>query len=225
MSKPSTAVEQAASTAVGSLYQPQPLDFDSDDITLPRIRIGQGLSGAVTDGAVKLGALYAATGQDDPDPEILVEPGAAPEEGFLFHVLDVKKGKSLNVGGDLETWDFYDPEAPPEAKTTWDFSIVLPEHKDGADVPFKFLLKGSSAGAAKLIYTTIIRNEGRGPRYLLAFRATSKVRVNKNNQKYGVAVVRQVEADAANVAIAEKLAIMIAGTQAEVQATGDKPAI
>jgi hypothetical protein len=224
MSK-STAVEKAAPAGVPALASTPSvsLELDSADVSLPRIRIAQGQSVAVQDGLVTLGDIFASTGKDDPDPVVLTGFGEdAP--GVLVHVLAVKKGKSLTIDGELNTWSFNDPDAPVDARTTYDYTVVLPEVDP--DVPYKFLLSGTSTPAAKTINTILLKNADRGPSYTLAFRfRTAKRETSKGGQtyKYYVARVRQEDAKDAHVQLASDLAGMIAGAAVE-QTSGSSSA-
>ena len=114
----SKRLARKARTQLPDLYQPPAMDIGAEDLIMPRLYIGQGLSVAVTEGDAKIGDLYIANGKDDPEPNIVWRQG--DEGGVLFSVLGLKRGKSLQVDGELETWDYYDPEAPAEARTTYD---------------------------------------------------------------------------------------------------------
>lgn len=220
MSK-STAVEKTAPSSVPALRHAPALEIDRDDVALPRLYVGSGTSRHVQNGDAGIGQLYSAAGADDPNPEVLYDPKQGGD-GVLVHVLSMTKGKSLNVDGQLETWAFNDPDAHPEAWTTYNYTLCLPEVDD--QVPFKLTLTRSGAPTAKQINTVLARNAAKGPAWASAFRLTS---VKKQNDKGQWFVIKAtiVEADDANVATAEGLASMVAGTTADVQATGDQPQI
>lgn len=224
----SKAVEKAATPQVPALVNTptSAMEIDAADVQLPRIRIAQGLSGAVTEQLVKFGALYSSVGKEDPEPVQLAE--ANSEESIVIHVLGLRKGKSRHnkETNELETWDFNDPNAHPDARTTYDYTVSLPEVDP--EVPHKFLLKGTSTAAARLINTVLSKAGGVLPRPDLAFRITVVTRKNAQGQAYGVARAQHVDAVEANVEAAAALASLVAAapsSSAVEQSNGNAPAI
>lgn len=224
----SKSTEVATTTPAGlpALPQQSALDIDANDVSLPRIKVGQPQSPAVIDDSVAKGSLFSTTGSDDEYPEQLYTHGAP--EGLLVHVLGMTKGLSISVDNELTTWAFGDPDAHPDARTTYNYVLYLPEHD--TEVPYKFLMTSTATSTAKKINTELKRNEARGPSYSLAFRLTTKERkAEKNGQKFTwyVPVVQTVDANDTNVVAASKLAGMIEGSSIEQQApAGDAgPAI
>jgi hypothetical protein len=217
---------EATRSAVPALLSTPALELDANDVQLPKVYLGQYSSTHVQEQRVPPGCIFTATSQDDPEPVVLWEQpkteGGKAKPGPIFHVIALKKGKSLSDGGELTMWDFNDPDAPPEAWTTYKYTVALPEVAD--DVPYQWLLTRTGAPSAKGINTVLARGAGRGPAWINAFQAVTKPRENKKG-KFFVPSISVVEAKEANVAIAEKLAVMISGTSAEAQATGDEPAI
>lgn len=206
--KPSTEVAPVAYALPPALANTPALDIGGTDIALPKVYVGQHMSTAVQEQLVAFGSIFTATGGDDPDPNQLWKIGDKPETGPLFHVIALKKGKSITVDGELVTYAFDDPDAPEDAWVTYQYVICLPEVDP--DLPYKWLMTKTSAPAAKGINLLLKQNEAAGnPTYTLAFRATTAQRENKKG-KFSVVRTRQVEADPANVAKAEALAIMIA---------------
>lgn len=217
----STEVTEATKGSVPALVHQPALEIEAEDVALPRMYIGQYMSDHVKDKSsdVAAGDIFSAVGSDDPDPQVLFDGDG---EGVLIHVLGLRKGKSLSVDGELETWSYDDPDAPAEAWTTYNYFVFLPEVDQ--DVPYKWLLTRTGKPAAQQINTVLKRAEGRGPSWSVAFRVTTAQRKNRKGE-YFVPRVRQVDAEEDHVAQAEKLAQMIAGVSAEAQATGDEPAI
>jgi hypothetical protein len=214
-------------SAVPALANTPALEMDANDVQLPKIYFGHHQSKLVQDDSNDLvhGCIFTATGEDDPEPQLLWLPPkgqAAAKPGPIFHVIALKKGKSVTTDGELEMWDFNDPSAPPESWVTYKYTVALPEVAD--DIPYTMLLTRTKAPAAKGINTVLARNAGRGPAWNNAFQMTAKGRENTKG-KFVVPMISVVEAKEANVAVAEKLAVMISGTSAEAQATGDEPAI
>lgn len=189
--------------AVPDLVRTPALTITADDVALPRIYIGQFMSKAVQNQDVKAGQIFSASGQDDPDPQVLWSPG--DDAGVLFHVVGMRKGKSISDGGELQLFDFDDPNAPPDAWVTYNYTLVLPEHE--TDVPYKFLLTRTGRPAALQINTVLKKNSISGPAWATAFRLTAAERENAKGKFY-VARAAAVEAEDANVKLAEGLALM-----------------
>lgn len=205
--KPSTEVDKVAYALPPALANTPALDIDSGDIILPRVKIAHTSSVAFQNGAVRFGDLYSAAGKEDPDPEVLRDVDST-DEGVLFHVIGIKKGKSATVDKQFTTYDFNDPNAPVDALVTYDYTVCLPEVDAG--LPYKWLMSSSASGpAAKSINMLLKRNEENGPPFLLAFRATTKPRENPKGKFYSL-LVRQVEATPENIKATEALAILIA---------------
>lgn len=216
----SQAVARAETPKVPDLVRTPALTITAEDVALPRIYIGQFMSKAVQRQEVKAGQIFAATGQDDPDPQVLWSPGDS--EGVLFHVLGLRKGKSLSDGGELVLFDFDDPDAPPEASVTYNYTIAVPDID--TDVPFKLLLTRTGTPAARNINTILKKNQNTGPAWASAFRMTAAERENAKGKFY-VARVGQVEATVANIEASELLALMMSASSIEHVATGEQPAI
>jgi hypothetical protein len=202
----STAVERAAEAQVPALVQTPALEIGAGDVALPRLYIGQSMSEPVQDGAVEVGQLFTALGQDDPEPQVVSDKGE-DADGVLVHVLGMTRKKSLSKDGELELYDYDDPNAPPEAWVTYNYVVALPEVDP--DLPFKLLYTRSATSAAK---------------WINAFRIKTAFRSNEKGRWY-VPRVSVVEADPANVEIAEKLASLVGNQDTEFQSSGDEPAI
>lgn len=206
--------------AVPALVQTPALEITAEDVALPRLYIGQFSSTAVKKKFVDEGVLFTALGQDDPDPCVIWTP--EDKEGVIFHVLGLRKGRSLSTDGELETWAYDDPDASPDAWVTYNYFVSLPELDP--ELPYKWLLTRSATPSAKQINMRLSKNLAAGPAWTTAFELTTAPRQNKKGD-YFVPQVKQVEAKEANVKIAESMAVLISGQSAEVQATGDEPAI
>lgn len=183
---------------VAGLYSPDST-IDHNDVALSKLYIGQFMTSAVQENNVKAGDVFTATGPDDPDPHALKQP-------VRFHVLGLRKGKSLAVDGDLQTWAFSDPHAPADAWTTYSYFVALPEEDE--DFPYRWLLTRTGTPAAKQINLAILKHEGRGPSYEIAFELTTTQRENPKG-KYFIARVKPVEAIPAHVELAEKMIALI----------------
>lgn len=219
-----TELEQAAS-AVPALARTPALDIGSEDVALPRIKIGQFMTGQVRNGLVKAGCIFASTGEDD--AEVLYDPSAKNAKPLVAHVISLTKGKSITADGDLQTYAFNDPDAPADCWTTYNYVVCLPEHD--AELPFKWLFTRTAAPSAKKINLVLMRNEARGPAYGQAFHIDTVPRENAKG-KFFVPRVTPAEATEENIAVAAKLAEMVAGTVPErslaTSAGGaDEPAI
>lgn len=218
----SEAVARVETPQVPDLVRTPALTITAEDVALPRIYLGQFMSKAVQRQEVKAGQIFAATGQDDPDPQVLWSPGDS--EGVLFHVLGLRKGKSLSDGGELVLFDFDDPAAPPEASVTYNYTVACPETDDGEVVPYKLLLTRTGTPAARNINTVLKKTQNTGPCWERAFRLTAAERENAKG-KFFVARAGEVEATPDNIKVAESLALLMSAVSIEHAATGKQPAI
>lgn len=219
----SKAVAETRSAVPAMVHRPA-LEIDGGDIALPRLYIGQFMSDAVKDGIVRAGSIYAATGQDDPDPQVLAtgdpKVGVSRDDGVIVHILGMRKGKSFSDGGELQLFDFNDPSAPKEAWVTYNYTVCLPEID--AEVPFKWLLTKSGSATAKSINMVLMKSGA--PAHEIAFKFWTAKRENQKGEWF-VAQAARVDADAQNVEIAERLSAMVAGQTAEVGSTSEQPDI
>lgn len=219
----SKAVAETSSAVPAMVHRPA-LEIDGGDIALPRLYIGQFMSDAVKDGIVKAGSIYAATGQDDPDPQVLAagdpKVGVSRENGITIHILGMRKGKSFSDGGELQLFDFHDPAAPKEAWVTYNYTVCIPEVD--AEVPFKWLLTKSGAATAKSMNMVLMKSGA--PAHEVAFKFWTAKRENQKGEWF-VAQAARVDADPANVETAERLSAMVAGHTAEYNSTAAQPDI
>lgn len=207
------------SAQVPDLVRTPALELTAEDVALPRLYIGQFMSQHVQDGNVPAGAIFTALGQEDPDPEVLWEPG--DEAGIRLHILDLKLGKSLSIDGELQLYDHNDPEAPPEAWTTYNYAVALPDVDQ--EVPYKWLLTRSAKATAKQINMVLMKHQAKGPAYEVAFEIETAPRENQKG-KWFVPRARSVEAKDEHVKIAESLVGMISGAAVETS-SNDEPDI
>lgn len=220
----SKAVAERPQASVPDLVRTPALQIDSDDIVLPRIYVGQFMSAAVQEQLVKMGDVYTATSGDDPDPQVHFSIGdTGPDAGLLFYVLGLRKAKSYSeAGGELELYDFDDPNAPADAWVTYNYTTFCPTVD--ADVPCKLLLTRTGRPTALQINTVLKKNSITGPAWINAFRLTTIARENKKG-KYAVARVVQVAANPDHVDAAAVLATQMASAPAAFESTGEQPAI
>lgn len=215
-----TAVAKRESK-VPALASTPALEITSDDIALNRVYLGQFMSGAVKEQLVKPGCIFTASSQDDPDPQVLWSPG--DERGVQFHVLGLRKGKSISEGGELQLFDYDDPNAPEDAWVTYNYTICLPDVDDV--LPFKLLLTRTGRAAALQINTVLKKNSISGPPWESAFELTAAPRENQKG-KWFVARVKPVTPTKQQVEIAAALGEIAAAQPAPAPTTrGDEPAI
>lgn len=188
------------------------------DIALPKLYRGETQSNAFKDDLVPKGCIFIASGADDPEPQVVAEPG--DDKGILMHVLDLKKGWSHSVQGeDLQTWAFEDPDRHPDAWVTYQYVVALPEIDD--EIPVKLLMTKTSTQTAKRINFLLLKQNGRPP-YELAFRLSLNERkAEKGGQKFQWYTwqAKTVEADPANVAIAAKVAELVTSSNNNIETT------
>lgn len=193
--------------------------LDQRDLALPRLYIAQDMHNAVQDGLVKRGSIFVATDSDDPDPVVLAEPGS--EDGVRFHVLGLRKGKSISIDGELFTYAYGDPDAPAEAWTTYSYLTFVPAY--GNDVPVKWLLTRTGRPTAQKINTVLARSAGKRPSFTNAFVVTTAQKQNDKG-RFFVPRVQPVEAVDADLADAESLYETFVGAD-EAPEAGNEPAI
>lgn len=224
------------------------MEFDSSDIVIPQIKLGQPQQDIVQDGLVPAFSVFTRYGAEDDDPIVLVDPAedggapdfsANPDHGLLIHVLSMWKSWSatidpatgeLDKDGEFRTWRWDDPEVHPEADVVYNYLVVLPEHEDGTQTPFRLLLTRTSTPAARTINTTLQRLSG--PAYTAAFRFWAQKRENNSGSRklrWAVAKVRPVQAKPEHVQLASGLVAMAARPQQETaqleRSTDAAPAI
>jgi hypothetical protein len=232
----STEVTKPAPAGVPALTPTPSLDVDKNDVALPKLKLGHPQNAAVVDGLVPAYSIFSTLGADDAEPQVLHELDKG--EGVLIHVLGLRKRKSIVLDsngqptkerdGELYIWDFHDPEAHPLAKTNYTFDLCLPEVDP--DVPYTLFLKATATPAARNIITVLLKNQERGPSYANAFRLATK-KGSKDEFRWVVPIVRQVEADDANVQASSVLSELVnANPPADLPSNptpsaGDEPAI
>jgi hypothetical protein len=217
-------VATRATSQVPDLVRTPALEITAEDIALPRIYIGQYMSRAVQEQLVKPGVIFAATGADDPDPNVLWhdKDGTA---GVKFYVLSLRKGKSWTAGPgeELQLFDFDDPNAPPDAWVTYGYTVCVPSVDE--EVPFKLLLTRTGKNAALQINTVLKKGSISGPAWESAFLMTTAPREN-NKGKFYVPRIAIAEAKPKEVEIAQQIAVsMSSSSTAGVHATSEVPAI
>ena len=219
----STAVAPIEPVALPALNNAPTYDIGIDDIPLPRLYMGQPGGDAVQEGRVPAHCLWLGLSADDPEPNVLYEQGNG--DGVLIHVLDMFTGMSANLdsdgnvvksGGDLRSWnrrnsagqyvDDNGEPAPKGAYKTFNFTVCLPEVD--AEVPVKFMLKSTSTKAAQKINYVLMKNARQGPGHALAFRITTEPH-KKETFRWTQAVVKQVDAEQANIQAADDLLSML----------------
>jgi len=219
----STEVATTEPASVPALAATPSVELTAEDVALPSIKLGQYMSDHVQEDRVPAGSIFSCLGQDDPDPVVLWEQGG--DELVLFHVLALKKGKSISEGGELVLFAYDDPDVPADAWTTYNYTVVLP--KVDQEMPYKFLLTKTGQPAAKNINTVIAKNLSNTPAHQLAFTLDCVQRENKKG-KFFVPRVRQVEAADEDIKVVEGILPMVEVQQAAAPAStasADEPAI
>lgn len=222
----STEVAAPVAAPLPDLVRPQAAanQLDINDVTLPRIYRGESQSNAVKEGDVPQGVIYVAQGADDPNPQVIAEPAAKGEAvgpSIRAHFIGVKKGLALREDNELRTWAWGDPSAPVDAKVTYDFTLCLPqlEDEDDREIPVKLIMDKSSTGTAKRINFALLKldDPARWPEkaFDLALKRREKTE-GGSKQVWYVWVATEVEAEEADVEVAEKVAAMLGGAAGDV---------
>lgn len=215
-------VERPAA-AVPDLVRTPALTITAEDVALPRIYIGQFMSKAVQEQLVKPGVIFSATGQDDPDPQVLWSESDKKNPGVRLYVIGLRKGKSISDGGELQLFDYDDPNAPPDAWVTYNYTVAIPSVDE--DVPFKLLLTRTGRPAALQMNTVLKKNSIGGPAWANAFLLTTAARENAKGKFFvpRVAITEPVESE---VAVAASLAEMMSSApEPSYGPAGEQPAI
>lgn len=218
-----SVVSASASQVPALAYTPSIADgIDADDLQISKVKIGQYMSKAFTNEFVKGGDIFTTATEDGSDAEVLWKFGSK-SAGVQFHVLSLRKGKSLQEDGKLLLFDFNDVDAPPKARTTYNFTIAIPSVDE--DLPLRWLFTGSGSGAARKIVTMLIKNSISGPSYQTAFEITTSATENDKG-KFFVPQVKVVTPTAENVAIAAAINDTFGGQSEPVAAPrSNQPAI
>lgn len=219
-----TEVVKQEAPQVPALRHSATSEIEQGDLAFPKMKLGQYTSDHVKQQLVKPGSIFTCLNADDADPVVLWTPTKKGENaGVIVHVLDMFKGKSLSEGGELQMW--YGKElvnAPPEAWTTYNYVIAIPEFD--AEVPARWLLTRSGKNTAQQINMVLKKEEGRTPAWGIAFEVTTAERSNAKGEWF-VPQVRRVDAKPDNVGIAENMIAMVAASNFDDSATDEGPAI
>ena len=222
-------LEKPETANVPDLVRTPALEIESQDVALPKLKLGQFTADAVKAQLVPAGSLYTTVGPDDPDPETLLAPAgrgakdtSAAESGVKFYVLGMTKGWMYSEQGssDFETWEWNDPSRHPDAWVTYRYTVAIPEVDE--EVPYTLIMTKSAKPAAKQM-NTVLAKSGRLP-WHTAFEVRTKHK-SKGSNEWFIPLITTVETDADEIKVAEKLAIMVAGQAAEFNSTGEEPAI
>lgn len=219
----STALEPQKGGAVAPLSYDPASQIEARDLALPRLYVAQAITNAVQDGSAKPGDLFIAQDSDDPEPVILAKKGS--EDGVLFHVLALRKGKSISEGGELRTFRFDDPTAPAEAWVTYTYALLVPDYD--TELPVRWLLTRTGRPAAQKINTVLFRTSGSQPPYESAFRVTTVERSNDRG-RYFIPRIHPAESKPENVEACAALYAMVQeswASKSEVVEAESGPAI
>lgn len=203
------ATQEPAS--VPALVTTPAVELTADDIALPKVKLGQFMSGHVKDGIVPAGSIFTTLGPDDPDPIVLWEQG--DKELVEFYVLAMRKGKSVSDGGELVLFQYDDPDAPADAWVTYNYVVAIP--KADEELPYTFLLTRTGKPAAQNLNMVIAKNAATAPAHALGFSLDCVQRENKKGTFF-VPRVKHTEADEAAVKIAADLAEKVNAASAAV---------
>lgn len=214
---------------------------DARDILAPRIKAASPASDAVSAGNVPLYSLFSQKGQDDEDPQVLVDPigdagavkaaiAADPDVGLKVYVLKMYKNLSASVnpsnwqeeqkqGGELRTWAFGDPRAPQFAKVQYNYVLFVPDSNE-PDMPHNLLLKSTSIGTARQMNSVLMKRKQEGkPLFVTAWRIVPEKRERDDSgqkQRWSVIRAREVEPEIGEVKAAAGLYEAVADRDVEV---------
>lgn len=203
-------------TEVPALAYTPSFSADVEDIRLPKLYVGQNISKPVENGLAKAGDIYAATGPDDLDVNVVYTKGG---DGVLVYVLNYTKRLAAGTGADFRIYSPGDPEAPADAYPTWTFDLAIPEVDES--LPHKMSMSRSQAPTAKNIITVLSRN----PNAFSAFRLKTLQKENAKGRWY-IPTATAVEVDTKQLEVVSSLGALFAQpSQPQITAATDAPAI
>jgi hypothetical protein len=177
------------------------ISMQSKDIALPRLRIVSNQSDHFKAGRFKEGDIVVGIASDDPEAERLYEYGSK-DCGVVFHVLDMHTFLSGEKGGQLWRWDIGDPEAPSDARTTYEYTMCVPAYDEMLPVLYTF--SPGSSRVAQGINAAILRQQQSGPPWGLAFSMTSAMK-SRDRYTWAAPVVVAVEPNAGALKAADAM--------------------
>lgn len=161
-------------------------EVTTEDIALPRIKLGQHMSEHVQEKRVEFASIFSELGPDDPEP-VTLSDGKKP---VRFYVLagPVKGWSYSEPGEDLETWRFDDPNRHPDAWVTYKYVIAVP--KGETELPYSILLTRTSAPAAKQLNTILTKAAQHGPTEEVALELNTAQK-RKGPHQWAIAQIRR----------------------------------
>lgn len=185
------------------VYAPE--ETTAEDISLPRIKVGESQSDRVQDGddPVEYGDIFTETSNDDSEPNVLAKGGKSvgdiTKPDILFFVLaPVRISYSWN-DKDTEEFIVAGPKDPrtiaqieafgSKGKDKWiprkgyNLLVALPDVDD--KLPFKLLLKGMSSSAYRHLDTELRKVGSERPFWEVPFHLTAK-KSKKGTYNYNV---------------------------------------
>lgn len=209
---------------VPDLYRPPvSAGLDASDIKLPKLKVAHYSTPQVQDGidGLQAGDLFTHITKEDVTVLRKAKPKHGVEEPLEFYVLAVRKGWSLSVNNELQTWSDDDPNRDPDAWRTYTYSIAIPEFDEG--LPYDFLITRSSMSSANLINLLLKKHEQNGAGHELAFHLRTKYRENDNGKWYVAAVTPAPAVENAAARKAREQAIEVAGNLSLLAAAAPAP--
>ena len=196
---------QAPATGLSVITPTAASTITAEDVSLPRLLVGQHTSRAVQSQLVKPGCIYAALSSDDPAPQVLYEHGG--KNGVLMYPIGMLKGWKIEGGEDYQEFAFDDPNVPHDASLFYRYHLLAPAVD--MELPCQLSLSRSGAQTARNINTILKRGEP-NPWWQHAFVLTTTEQQNHKG-RYFVAQTIETSADPAHVQRAGELAELIAG--------------
>lgn len=194
-------------------YTPLSGGLTAEDVALPRLKPGDPSNKRVKTGDLPMLSIFTELDTDDPDPEVVANPEGKTEaeqrkaqysEYVRFFVLTDPYVTYSWKDGD----DFYvRPEGHPDVEAQivqygargsddriprrgYNYVLALPDVD--TELPYKFLLKGASARAAKQLNLKLMKAAARGPANEVLFEARLK-KVEKDDYVYAIWEIRQAD--------------------------------
>lgn len=189
-----------------------PSETTAEDISLPRIKVGESQSDRVQDGddPVEYGDIFTETSNDDSEPQVLAKAGKSvgdiTKPDVLFFVLapvrisyswNDKESNEFVVAGPNDPRTIAQIEAfGSKGKDKWiprkGYNLLVSVPEADEKLPFKLLLKGMSSAAYRHLDTELRKAGGERPFWEVPFFLTAK-KAKKDTYNFNVWQVRRAD--------------------------------
>jgi hypothetical protein len=207
-------------------YTGYSVGLEAEDVARPRMRIvsSQGDYQKMRPKMFGEGDLVIGIASDDPEADLVYESGS-DSPGVLFHVLAMNKHLTSDKDAQgkpqkFQRYDIGDPDAPPNAKTVYEYTLCLPEYD--TFLPVMFAFSPGSARVAQGINSALLRHQQSGAPWELAFRLTT-ARKQRDSYVWDAPVVVAVEPEPKHLETANAMGALVVSAQKALPAAVEEP--